>query len=133
MEIVVTAELHPTEDPARVLKALENVFPSLDYKQKKGAASGSGAGSFSTSGKGMKDLEVLKEHLKQQLIRSSARGFLLARIEDGSLSFGLNKQAAYMGKISFVDFPIALGPISVDITEKGEKELEELVEWLCGE
>ncbi len=123
MEVAVTARLNPTEGKEKLLKALENVFPSMEFKLADGLLVG--------LGEGKDGLAILKEHLKLQLIRASARSFLRARIEDEKLSFGIHKQAAYMGKISFVDFPIALGTISVEITGKDSGELETLVEWLC--
>ena len=123
MEVAVTARLNPTESKEKLLKALENVFPDMEFKLADGL--------FEAFGEGKETLAILKEHLKLQLIRASARSFLRARIEDDALSFGIHKQAAYMGKISFIDFPIALGPITIEITGKDSDELETLVEWLC--
>jgi len=122
VEVAVTARLNPTEGKEKLLKALENVFPSMEFKLVDGL--------FEGFGEGNEVFAILKEHLKLQLIRASARSFLRARLEDGQLSFGINKQAAYMGKISFVDFPIALGSITVELVGKDD-ELETLVEWLC--
>jgi predicted RNA binding protein with dsRBD fold (UPF0201 family) len=124
VDVAVTARLNPTESKEKLLRALENVFPDLEFNLADGL--------FGGFGEGKEALAILKEHLKLQLIRNSARSFLRARIEDETLSFGINKQAAYMGKISFVDFPIALGTITVEITGKDSDELEKLVEWLCG-
>lgn len=119
MELSVRVEMHPTEDKERVLKAAENIFPSLVFKENKGF--------LEAVGKDQNDLAALKEHLKIQQIRNSARTFLMHSVEDKKLSFGLNKQAALMGKVSFVDFEIALGTIDVEI--KGD--LENLIDWLC--
>jgi uncharacterized protein len=122
MEIVVIAKVWPTEDKERVLKAVENVFPTLEFKGKDALLAKSSK---------KDDLLPLKELLKIQQIRFAASGFLMGAIDGEMMAFGLNKQAAFMGKISFVDFDIALGPIEVKITGESQDELSDLVEWLC--
>lgn len=121
MDLTVKAVVNPTERADKVLKAVENLFPNLEFGEKDGV--------LSARGINKNDLATFKELLKQQQIRDTARGFLSKRIDGNKLSFQLNKQAAYMGKVNFVDFDIALGTIRVEI--KG-KDLEGLVEWLCG-
>jgi len=128
VELRVRAEVRPSEDREKVLTALENIFPSLEFKVKKR----DGLTFFEASGKGKEDLAAFKEHLRQQLIRDAARGFLRDKIEavgDGFLSFGLNKQAAFKGKVNLVDFEITLGPINVEIDDS-ENALEDLIDWL---
>lgn len=120
MELSVKSEFHPTEDRKKVLRAVENLFPSLEFKEK--------AGSFMGEGADRNDLAAFKELLKLQQIRATARTFLERRAEDDKLEFQLNKQAAFAGKVNFVDFDIALGPIEVRIKDK---DLAGLVDWLC--
>jgi hypothetical protein len=119
MELAVTADVNPTESKNKVLKALENIFPNLDFTD-----SGS---SLQAKGKDQSTLEAFKKHLQIQQIRDSARAFLAKRADGGALSFELNKQAALMGKVSFVDFDVPLGAIEIEI--KG-KDLDVLVDWL---
>jgi predicted RNA binding protein with dsRBD fold (UPF0201 family) len=122
MKIAVTAKVWPTEGKERVLKAVENVFPTLEFK---------GKDALSAKSSKKDDLLPFKELLKMQQIRFAASGFLMNSIDGDRMKFGLNKQAAFMGKISFVDFDIALGTIEVEITGKNQDELGDLVEWLC--
>lgn len=121
MEIKISVPVNPTEDKAKVLRAVENVFPSLDFE---------GAGD-ALIGKGSEegDLAVLKEHLKQQHIRATAMGFLRSKSKPGKLEFEINKQAAFVGRLNFVDFPVALGTINIEIKDK---DIEKLIERLCG-
>lgn len=129
MEILVATGLNPTESRERVSKAIGNIFPSLGFKEKKSKEQ---CTLLEGSGNDKKDMAALKELLKQQHIRTSARAFMFDKAEENLLSFGLSKQAAYTGKISFVDFDVALGPIWVELKEESPEKLELLIEWLCG-
>lgn len=122
MEIIVTAKVWPTEDKEKVLKAVENIFPTLEF---------GGTDALMAKSSKKDDLMPFKELLKIHQIRLAASGFLRNSIDWEKLAFGLNKQAAFMGKISFVDFDIALGAIDVEITGETGDELGDLVEWLC--
>jgi len=119
VELIVRAEVRPTESKEKVLTALENIFPNLEFKAKGGFLEG--------IGKEKNDLAAFKELLKMQQIRDAARSFLMHKVEEGSLNFDLNKQAAFKGKVNFVDFEITLGPIQVKIKDKTP---EDLIEWL---
>lgn len=119
MELEIGAKVNPTEDREKVLEAIEDIFPSVEFK----------AGSAITGASGDRmALQEFKEKLRGQGIRESARAFLTKRIDGETLAFGLNKQAALMGKVNFVDFEVALGTIRVGVKDK---DLEGLVGWLC--
>jgi hypothetical protein len=121
MKLSVKTEINPTESREKLLQACENVFPNVEFKEQEGF--------FVGKGEERNDLAELKELLKEEHIRATAKAFLGKRIGDGRLAFNLNKQAASMGKANFVDFPIALGTIEVTLQDE---DLEGLVEWLCG-
>jgi len=118
IELRVSAQVFPTEDPKRVMTALKYLFPSLSFK---------GKGTLSASAKGRDTLDAFKKALAAQQIRDTARGFLLARIHGESLQFSLNKQAAAVGKVNLLDFDTPLGNIDIGISGSG---LEALIEWL---
>jgi predicted RNA binding protein with dsRBD fold (UPF0201 family) len=62
-------------------------------------------------------------------IRDAARSLFTRIAEEGLLSFGLNKQAAYVGHASFYSSGEAsLGPIQVTISG----EVDTLIDYLCG-
>jgi len=117
MKLRVSGEFHPTEEKTKLLRALENVFPNLEFKEKNNL--------LEATGNDLNDLIALKELFKVQTIRDTARAFLEHKVEGDKLSFELNKQAAFMGKINFVDFDIALGTIKVEIKEPGD-----VINWL---
>lgn len=120
MEFEISAPVNPTEEKAKVKKALENVFPFTEIKEEESLLHG--------SGDDKEGLLALKEHIRQQQIKETARAFFLGNLNGEKLSFSLNKQAAIMGKVNFVDFPISLG--TIDVTIRDEKA-EELISWLC--
>jgi hypothetical protein len=117
--IKVVSELKPTENPKKVKKALLNLFPDLEISRKKGIIGGKGS-----------NLEKFKEKLKEQKIRTTARTLLMKGREGNSTKFYLNKQAAWVGKINFVEPELApLGPIEVIIKAKEiDKVIDELTE-----
>ncbi len=117
MKLLVKAEFHPTEEKTKVLKALENIFPNLDFKEI--------GNMLEAMGDNLTDLAAFKELLKVQSIRGTSRSFLESQTEDNKIIFELNKQAAFMGKVNFVDFDMALGTIKVEINE-----VKDVIDWL---
>ena len=119
MELAVKAPLNKTESSDKLLRAVENLFPSLEFKEK--------GGFLQSKGSDRNDLAAFKELLKLQQIQDTAKAFLNGSIDGERMIFELNKQAAYMGKVNFVDFPIALGTIIVEIKDR---DPEALIDWL---
>jgi hypothetical protein len=119
MIIEVKTRINPTESKEKLLKACENIFPSMGFEEKDGY--------LEASGTDRNDLAAFKELLKIQEIRDTAKAVLEHRISENKLSFSLNKQAAFMGKVNFVDFPVALGTIEVRLEDD---DLEGLVAWV---
>ena len=102
--ITARARVFPTEDPLKVRRALLNVFPDAlveDYEGGLIARSGS--------------LSRFKELIRNQRILDSTRSVMLRASSDTETHFQLNKQVAYVGKISFIDGTMALGSIEVFI------------------
>ncbi|MEM0359541.1 MAG: RNA-binding domain-containing protein [Candidatus Hadarchaeales archaeon] len=105
MRVWVEAEVKPSEDPQKVEKAVKNLFPLLFLKRESGKVEGTS-----------EDPEVLsrlRDLLRLQAIRDAARNQLLRGKGEGKLEFWLNKQAAFMGKVSFTEGEAPLGPIKV--------------------
>jgi hypothetical protein len=101
--IRVSVPVHPTEDPAKVRRALLNLFPDLRIEATSEGLRGDAAG-----------LDVLREIIRTQRIRDTARG-VLRRGRDGSrTAFALSKQAAAVGRVNFASGS-PLGDISVEI------------------
>ncbi len=123
--VKIEAEVYPTEDPDRVLKAVRNIFPEVHFEVKWIDSSASVEG----SGRKREILENLKRLLRERRIRAAARSILKSSIKDDVLIFYLNKQAAYAGKAAFTEpfVESPLPPIRVEIRGSG---LEKLIKWL---
>jgi hypothetical protein len=102
-EITASAELYPTEDRDRVVQALLNIFPG-DISETDGALTVRSI-----------DLSRFKEAIRQHRILDSTRAVMLSGVGEGRIVFQLNKQAAFVDKISFVEGKAPLGPITVTI------------------
>ncbi|MDW7776679.1 MAG: RNA-binding domain-containing protein [Methanosarcinales archaeon] len=125
IEVEVWAQVHPTEDEDRVRAAIENIFPGLEYQfeERDGMTS-------RLVGRGDKDcLTLLHELLRSRKILDTARTNL--RIEDGIVTFRLNKQAATTGKVSFPADVETLGSIWVEIKADNGRIVENVVDWLA--
>lgn len=78
----------------------------------------------------MNKLSLIRDKLRQQRIRDSARKILLKNMDENSVSFFLNKQAASAGRIHFVKDPEQedfLGPITITIISDN---IQEIIDWL---
>ncbi|MBI4393023.1 MAG: hypothetical protein HY556_04385 [Euryarchaeota archaeon] len=119
VSVRILVEIRATEEPARVIKAVTNVFPKV-----KEASTQGGTHVFETT-----DLAKFAELLKTLRIRDPARSVMLrGREGDGRVTrFALNKQAAFMGRVNFVDAPGPLGDIVVEIEARSAEELELLI------
>jgi hypothetical protein len=116
MPIRVIAEsiVNPTEDETKVEQALRNVFPSAKIHRN---AMSEDTVTLKIQGEGFEFLSTLRNLIKQERIRTAARSILFGSTRGKHLRFYLNKQAAFVSRISFCG-PIGespLGPISVDI------------------
>lgn len=115
VEIRLEARCFPTEERDKVVNAIRNVFPDAEVSGEDrltGRASG---------------LESLQELLKRQRIRSAARSVLLRGITEGEVTFRLNKQVAFVGKVSFSTEPQLLGDIGVTILTEDPEAVVDLL------
>ena len=105
--VMATAKVFPTEDPGKVRQALLNLFPGADLVE------GECGMTASTT-----DLSHFMELVRRQRILDAMRATLLRGIEADSITFSLNKQAAFVGKISMVEGNVPLGAIIVTIQDE---------------
>lgn len=103
LRVRVEVPCHPTESGAKVRHALLRLFPDLAVEQEGDRLVGATA-----------SLERLRELIRNQRIRDTARGQLLAGRDRDRTQVVLSKQAAYMGVVNFA-VGSALGDIVVDI------------------
>ncbi len=114
MEVVVKARHFPTEELEKVSRSLLNIFPEAD---------------ITVCGQEMvaraRDLSRFKELIRNHRILDSTRAVMLRGMANGKITFQLNKQAAFVGKVSFAEGQAPLGPITVEI---GADDLETLID-----
>ncbi|HEV8594618.1 MAG TPA: RNA-binding domain-containing protein [Thermoplasmata archaeon] len=101
----VEAAVHATESPARVKRACLNLFPDLTFVETDEGLVGEGS-----------DLEYLRELIRNQKIRDSARDILIRGRSENTIRFSLNKQAAYVGRVN-VGTGSPLGDLAVTIED----------------
>ena len=118
--------VNPTEDPAKVVQAVENIFGHLDFNEKTQHQSSS----LIAEVKGIEALSNFCNLLRREHIRDAARRALFQGLKENVITFCLNKQVAYAGHVSFCE-PVAespLGPIKVEIMSDNPKKL---IDWLA--
>jgi len=116
MNAKVTAEslVNPTEDSSKVERALGNLFPHAPVKTTNLADD---VIKLEVAGDGLEFLSTLRNQIKQERIRSAARKILLNGVRGNQIRFYLNKQAAFVGRVSFCERvgESPSGPISIRI------------------
>lgn len=104
VEVEAGARLYPTEDAERVRRCLLNIFPEAVLEEDEG-----------TIWARTDDLSRFKEIIRNHRILDSTRAVMLRGMTVDGITFQMNKQAAFVGKISFVEGNAPLGHIEVTI------------------
>jgi len=119
IEVAVYSSVRPTERVEKVASAIENIFPGMvmDIRADRIEAYD-----------GLESLKNLHKLLREQSILDTARGVMLRGRVGETISFQLNKQAAFMGIVSFPPEEEALGSLHVQIIG-GER----IIDWLAPE
>jgi predicted RNA binding protein with dsRBD fold (UPF0201 family) len=123
--VKVEAPVYPSEDPQKVINAIENVIGQCSPEFRYGSrVIGRAAGSES--------LSLLYEQVRSRSAMGVLRRMLLDNRAGDSTWFLLNKQAATVGIAAIVEDEreSPLGPIRVTISCE---ELDSLIDWLVPE
>lgn len=99
----IAATVWGTESMELVANAIINLFPD--------AVLGGGSDVQGTSA----DIGHLRELLREQRIRDAARAHMASGICPEGITFGLNKQAALVGRVNFSEGYNPMGDIEVTI------------------
>ncbi|MEM0439590.1 MAG: RNA-binding domain-containing protein [Sulfolobales archaeon] len=126
MRLRVEAEVRPTEDLEKVRKAILNIFNIEGFRV---VDAGEYRVLVGESGS-ITSLLKLREMIVRGKIADTARRIIAKNSSEKYVSFKINKQAAFAGKLSFVedDRESSLGPINVFIEARDSKEL---IDWLA--
>lgn len=120
--LVLRATVSPSEDPAKVKAALENVVGGAAE-----ATVGKGSVELSTDDPGA--LRHIRDQLRDRHVRSAARRQLLSSMDRKSASLLLNRQAAAAGAVAVCGSPeeSPLGPIFLKVRAE---RVSGVVDWL---
>ncbi len=113
-------EVKPTEDKEKVEAAVKKIFPTLELSQNENSLVGESIRAES--------LDRLHQLLREQAIRDSARSMMLRGRRGSVVQFMLNKQVAFVGKVSFTGGESPLGPIVVTLEAP---DIERLIDYLA--
>ncbi len=113
IEVHIAVEVNPTEDEAKVRRAVENTFSNVEFTlqpMERGSL-------LTAKTNGTDGLTKLYNLLRRERIRDAARALLFKGSNEHSIVFYLNKQVAYAGHVSFSqpEGESPLGPIRVEI------------------
>ena len=117
--IKIKAQLQPTEDPERVVHAINNLFGDipLDHDIEQNVITGKISE--------INQLRDLRARIAQDRIRVTIYNTLSRWAKDDYLSFGLNRQAAYAGHVSLnLTNEDPMGPIQVQIRGEVQKAID---------
>ena len=120
MKLRVEAEVKPTEAREKVEASVKKIFPTLELIQVGDLLCGE-----STR---VEALARLHQLLRLQAILDSARKTMLRGKRDNVVRFMLNKQAAFVSRVSFTDGESPLGPIVVTLEAS---DIERLIDYLA--
>ena len=120
MKTRVEAEVRPTEAKEKVEASVKKIFPTLELTQVGDLLYGE-----STR---VEVLARLHQLLRLQAILDSARKTMLRGRRDNVVRFMLNKQAAFVSRVSFTDGESPLGPIVVTLEAP---DIERLIDYLA--
>jgi len=104
--VTVKAPCLPTEDAEKVRKAIMNLFPDSLIEEKSGSIE---AKTIS--------LARFKELIRTNRIIDATHRILMHGKQGNVTNFMVNKQVAFIGKISYVEEKLPLGSIEVTIED----------------
>jgi hypothetical protein len=110
----IRVPLRPTEDPEKVRRAILNLFPESEITI--------GGGEVVAKTLSLERFEIM---IRNQRILDSIRHALLAGVSPSSTVISLNKQTAFVNRVSLSEGKTALGNIEVTIESE---EIERLID-----
>jgi predicted RNA binding protein with dsRBD fold (UPF0201 family) len=120
LKLRVEAEVRPTETREKVEAAAKKIFPTLELKQVGDYIVGESAD--------VSSLSKLHQLFRQQAILDSARSAMFAGKRRETTQFMLNKQVAFVGRVSFTNGESPLGPILVTLEAS---DIDRLIDYLA--
>lgn len=123
VSIVLEGSVSPSEDPQKVMKALQNVLGECEYQVEETRRS------VRMKSKNIKCIEKVRDQFRDRRIRGVARRLALGSKQEYRLTFMLNRQAAYEGIIALCgsEGESPMGPLYLTLESP---EVDKLIDWL---
>jgi len=120
-KIEMSCSLNPSEDPAKVEKAIANIFPYSIIKYENFTM-------FAQS-KELRSFEKIYETIHTNQSQKTYGRNLENNLENDTTWFFLNKQAAFVERVAICDEPeeSPLGPIKVTLTSSN---IDGIIDWI---
>jgi len=120
-KIEMSCPVNPSEDPAKVEKAIANIFPYSIIKYENFTM-------FAQS-KELRSFEKIYETIHTNQSQKTYSRNLENNLENDTTWFFLNKQAAFVEKVAICDEPeeSPLGPIRVTLTSSN---IDGIIDWI---
>ncbi|MDD1771935.1 MAG: hypothetical protein LUQ09_03360 [Methanomassiliicoccales archaeon] len=114
VHVIARVDFFPTEEQDKVRRSLLNMFPNAEVTVTDDEMVAR-----------TDDLSRFKELIRNHKILDSTRAVMLQGLREGRTTFLLNKQAAFVGKVSFAEGRSPMGPVTVEM--EGE-DMEALID-----
>ncbi|MFQ5710817.1 MAG: RNA-binding domain-containing protein [Candidatus Geothermarchaeales archaeon] len=124
VEVVAQTLCHPSESLEKVREALGNVLEGeIDVEER-----GEETYLLTARGRGFQGIKKIYHGFRNRQVLAAVRKHLKSRVEEGKITFLLNKEAAYVGVISISEAGESdLGAIRVSIRSP---DAMELIMWM---
>lgn len=117
--VEVTCPVFPSEDPDKVRVAMERIFPDIEIEETEDGLSGR-----------TDNLDRFSKQIRKQRILDTTRSVLIRGRRGNVTRFFLNKQVAFVGKVSFCEERTILGTMRVVVQDD---EMDALIEDVAPE
>lgn len=105
--IEITCPVYPSEDPEKVKTAILKVFPNATLEESDMGIKGT-----------TEDLDRFSKQIRKQKILDTTRSVMLHGKRGDRTRIFLNKQVAFVGKVSFCEEKTILGTMKVVIIDE---------------
>jgi len=112
--IEISCPVYPSEDPEKVKTAILKIFPDAVLEEKDDEITGT-----------TESLERFSKQIRKQKILDTTRSVMIHGKRGDRTRFFLNKQVAFVGKVSFCEEKTILGTMKVMIKDD---DIEELID-----
>ena len=110
--IEISCPIYPSEDPEKVRTAVLKVFPDASLEESEDGIRGTS-----------QSLDRFSKQIRKQKILDTTRSVMIHGKRGDRTRFFLNKQVAFVGKISFCEEKTILGTIKVVVIDEDIDEL----------